>query len=66
MKRYRLEVITSVLVIEAENEEQAEAKYEAYWSMGGEPCPCGEDYCECVEYSEETYHNTTELEEENA
>lgn len=60
MKSYRFEVITSVLIIEAENEEQAETKYDVYWTAGEELCPCGVKYCGCVEYSEETYHTITE------
>ncbi len=64
MKRYQFEVVTSVLVIEAQNEEEAEAKYNAYWLRGSEICPCGDVYCECVDEIEETYHNTIELEGE--
>ena len=64
MKNYNFEVITEVLYIEAQNEEEAEAKYDAYWSMGNELCPCGEEYCDCVDRHEETYHVITELEEE--
>jgi hypothetical protein len=63
MKRYQFEVITEVLYIEAETQEEAEAKYDAFWTGGAELCPCGEEYCECVERNEETYHITTELEE---
>lgn len=58
MKTYTMEVITQVLTIQAENEEQAEEKYSAYFE--GAPCPCGADECECVEESEECYHTTTE------
>jgi hypothetical protein len=59
MKVYEMAVVTQVLTIEAENEDQAEAKYDAYFSE--EECPCGATDCDCVEDSEETYHITTEI-----
>lgn len=59
MKLYEMAVVTQVLTIEAENEDQAEAKYSAYFS--GDACPCGAEKCDCVEDSEETYHITTEI-----
>lgn len=62
MNRYSMEVVTQVLTIDALTEEEAELKYDAYFS--GEPCPCGEDDCNCVEDSDDVYH-TTELVEEN-
>lgn len=57
-----MEVITQVLTIDALTQEQAEEKYDAYFS--DEPCPCGVEDCSCVENSEDCYH-TTELVEEN-
>lgn len=59
MKVYEMAVVTQVLTIEAENEDQAEAKYSAYFN--GDACPCGAGECDCVEDSEETYHITTEI-----
>jgi hypothetical protein len=58
MKTYTMEVVTQVMTISANSEEEAEAKYDAYFS--GDDCPCGADDCECVEDSEDCYHNTTE------
>ena len=60
MKRYKFEVITNVLIIEAANQEEASLKYDAYWDMDNS-CPCGVDFCECVEFNEETYHLVEEL-----
>ena len=64
MKTYKMEVITQVLTISASSQEEAEAKYDAYFDESD--CPCGNHAyeCDCVEVSEETYHNTTELDEE--
>lgn len=59
MPIYTMEVVTQVLTIEADNEEQAEAKYGAYFSMD-EACPCGVEDCNCVDDSDEVYHITTE------
>ena len=61
--KYQMEVVTQVLIIEAENEEQAEEKYDAHFSMGDD-CPCGSRVCDCVQDSDDIYHITTELKEE--
>jgi hypothetical protein len=58
MKTYTMEVVTQVVTISANSEEEAEAKYDAFFS--GDDCPCGAEDCECVEDSEDCYHNTTE------
>lgn len=58
MNTYTMEVVTQVLTIIADNEEQAEAKYNAYFTFG-EDCPCGEEDCDCVDDQEDVYHNTT-------
>jgi len=62
MKTYQMEVITQVLTITANSQEEAEAKYTAHFDEGD--CPCGQHTydCECVKVSEDTYHLTTELE----
>jgi len=62
VNRYSMEVVTQVITIDALTEEEAELKYEAYFNE--EACPCGEEECNCVEDSEDTYHNT-ELIKEN-
>lgn len=62
MNRYKMEVVTQVLFIDALTQEEAEDKYDAYFS--GEDCPCGADDCNCVKDTEDCFHNT-ELEEEN-
>ena len=62
MNRYQMEVVTQVVMIDAMTQEEAEDKYDAYFNE--EPCPCGADECDCVEDSEDTYHNT-ELVKEN-
>lgn len=59
MKVYEMAVVTQVLTVQAGSAEEAEAKYDAYFS--DEPCPCGAESCECVEDSEDTYHITTEM-----
>jgi hypothetical protein len=59
MPIYTMEVVCQVLTITADNEEQAEAKYDAYFDMD-EDCPCGVEDCDCVEDSEDCYHITTE------
>ena len=59
MKVYEMAVVTQVLTIEAENEDQAEGKYDAYFS--GDACPCGAEECNCVEDGADTYHITTDL-----
>ena len=61
MKRFNFEVITKVLVIEAETIEEAELQYDAFWNMDNS-CPCSVDYCECVTEYEETYHRVEESE----
>lgn len=59
MRLYEMAIVTQVLTIEAASEEEAEAKYDAYF--GGDACPCGADDCDCVKDSEDTYHITTDL-----
>jgi hypothetical protein len=54
-----MEVVTQVLTITADNEEQAELKYESHFDYSV-PCPCGDGGCDCVVDSEEVYHLTTE------
>jgi hypothetical protein len=56
MKRYKVEVVSQVLYIIAEDEEQAEAKYDAYWSNS---CICGASVCACVEEHSEVSHITS-------
>jgi len=60
MKTYVMEVVSQVLTISANSEEEAEAKYGAHFE--GEDCPCGKGNCDCVTDSEDCYHNTTEYE----
>jgi len=60
MPIYQMEVVSQVLTITADNEEQAEQKYSAYFDYS-EPCPCGEGGCDCVSDSEECYHNTEKI-----
>ena len=62
MKLYEMAVVTQVVMVRANSEEEAEAKYDAYFSE--EECPCGAPECECVHDSEDTYHITTEIGEE--
>jgi hypothetical protein len=59
MPIYTMEVVCQVLTITADNEAEAEAKYNAYFDMY-ENCPCGIENCDCVEDSDEVYHITTE------
>jgi hypothetical protein len=60
MPIYSMEIVSQTLTITADNEEQAEEKYNIYF-QGGE-CPCGNGGdCDCVEDSEDIYHITTEL-----
>lgn len=58
MKTYKMEVVVQVLTITARDEDEAEAKYGAYFS--NEVCPCGYENCECVDDMEDVYHITTE------
>ena len=58
MKTYRMEIVTEVVTIQANSEEEAELKYEAFFNS--EDCLCGGEDCECVETSEDCYHNTEE------
>jgi hypothetical protein len=60
MKTYVMEIVTQVLTVSANSEEEAEEKYSAHFD--GEDCPCGEEDCNCVEDHEDCYHNTTEYE----
>jgi hypothetical protein len=66
MKTYLMEVVTQTLTIQANSEGEAELKYDAYFNGWGDAdCPCGKGTeCDCVDESEECYHNTTEQEEE--
>ena len=60
MPTYNMEIVTQVLTITADNEEQAEEKYDIYFNGGD--CPCGNgDDCDCVEDSEDCYHNTEKI-----
>jgi hypothetical protein len=55
-----MEIVTQTLTITADTEEQAEEKYDIYFN-GGE-CPCGNGGdCDCVEDSEDVYHNTEKI-----
>ena len=63
MKLYEMAIVTQVLTVRANSEDEAEAKYDAYFNE--EECPCGAPECECVNDSEDTYHITSELGEEN-
>lgn len=63
MKLYEMAVVTQVLTVRANSEEEAEEKYDAYFSE--DTCPCGSESCDCVEDSEDTYHMTSEIGEEN-
>ena len=60
MPTYQMEIVTQVLTITADTEEQAEEKYSAYFD-DSENCPCGISDCDCVEDSEECYHNTEKI-----
>lgn len=62
MKLYEMAIVTQVVVVRANSEDEAEAKYEAYFSE--EECPCGAPECECVNDSEDCYHITSEIGEE--
>lgn len=64
MPIYKMEVVTQVLMIQAASEEEAEAKYDAFFTWG-EDCPCGVKDCECVEDVDDVYHSTTEEKEGN-
>ena len=59
MKLYEMAVVTQVVTIRANDEDEAEAKYNAYFNE--EECPCNIEGCDCVEESEDTYHITTEI-----
>jgi hypothetical protein len=54
MKTYVANIVSSQLVIQAEDEAQAEEKYDAHFS--GDPCPCGEDSCDCCSEEEDVFH----------
>ena len=54
MKTYVANIVSSQLVIDAEDKEQAEEKYDAYFS--DDPCPCGKDECDCVTEEDEVFH----------
>lgn len=55
MKTYVANIVSSQLIIRAENEEEAEAKYSAHFDWD-EPCPCGQDKCDCCTEEEEVFH----------
>jgi hypothetical protein len=55
-----MEIVSQVLTITADSEEQAEEKYDIYFNGGDCPCGNGGD-CDCVEDSEEVYHNTEKI-----
>jgi hypothetical protein len=61
MPLYEMNVIIQTLTIEADNIEQAEEKYGAFFD--GSDCPCGESIrdCSCVDELEEVTHTTEEL-----
>jgi hypothetical protein len=54
MKTYVANIVSSQLVIQAEDEAQAEEKYDAFFS--GDPCPCGKDECDCCSEEEDVFH----------
>lgn len=62
VKLYEMAVVTQVVMVRANSEEEAEEKYDAHFS--GDACPCGKDSCDCVNDSEDCYHITTEIGEE--
>lgn len=57
MDNYRAEIVTEVLEILAENKEQAEKKYKAYFE-DGECLDCKDNFrfCGCVKSYSETFH----------
>jgi hypothetical protein len=58
MAKYLIQVVTQSFVFEAESAEDAEAKYDAYWSQ--DACPCGTEDCTClIDEDEEVEHITT-------
>lgn len=59
MKTYEMAVVTQVLRVQADTEEEAEAKYSAYFNEDN--CPCNAEDCECVQDAEDCYHITTEI-----
>jgi hypothetical protein len=54
MKTYVANIVSNQLIIEAEDEGQAEEKYSAFFN--GDPCPCGKDECDCVTEQEDVFH----------
>lgn len=60
MKTYEANVIIQTLIIKANSEAEAEAKYNAYWSLS-DSCPCGVDECECVVMVDEVTHTMEEI-----
>jgi hypothetical protein len=60
MPTYQMEIVTQVLTITADTEEQAEEKYDIHFNGGDCPCGNGGD-CDCVEDSEDIYHNTEKI-----
>lgn len=66
MPTYRMEIVSRVLTITADTEEQAEEKYDIYFNGGD--CPCGVggggNNCDCVDDDDdEIFHNTEKVEE---
>ena len=60
MKTYAANIVSSVLVIKANSEEEAELKYSAYFGMEDE-CPCGQEACDCCHEEEDVFHIMEEL-----
>lgn len=54
MKTYTAEIVSEYLIIQANSEEEAERKYEAYWLSL--PCPDHPELlasrCSCIEYND--------------
>jgi hypothetical protein len=64
MPTYRMEIVSQVLTITADTEEQAEEKYDIYFNGGD--CPCGDGgggRCDCVDDDDEVFHNTEKVED---
>jgi hypothetical protein len=59
MKTYEFQVVTRVIKIRAASEDEAETLYDAFYDE-----EIGEDDPRIIEYSDDVYHITTEVEEE--
>ena len=57
LKVFVMSVVTETLTIWANDEMEAEDKYDAHFN--GDACPCGNKDCECVLVGDECYHITT-------